>query len=223
MKWMNKLERKYARLAIKNLMYYIVFLNAVILLLILMDRRVIFLLSLNPVLILQGEVWRLVSYVFIPPTTSLFFAVFVLYFYYMVGTALEQEWGSFRFNLYYLIGMLGTTAAAFIAGGGTTAVYLNMSLFLAFAYIYPNFEILLFLVAPVKVKYLAWVYWGFIGYTVVTAPLPAKAAALISLANFLLFFGEDVFRNLKRRYQVSRNRKKFQIQMFKKDDRDSKK
>jgi hypothetical protein len=223
MKWINKLERKYSRLAIKNLMYYIVFLNAVILVLILMDRRVISLLTLNPALILKGEVWRLVSYVFIPPTTSIFFAVFVLYFYYMVGTALEQEWGSFRFNLYYLIGMLGTTAAAFIAGGGTTAVYLNMSLFLAFAYIYPNFEILLFLIAPVKVKYLAWIYWFFIGYTVLTARLPAKVAALISLANFLLFFGEDIIRNLKRRYQVNRNRKKFQGHMFKKDDRESKK
>lgn len=220
MKWINQLERRFSRLAIKNLMYYIVFLNAVIFLLILIDNTgsVIPLLALNPALILEGEVWRLVSYIFIPPTTSIFFAVFVLYFYYMVGTSLEREWGSFKFNLYYLIGMLGTTAAAFIAGGGTTAVYLNMSLFLAFAYIYPNFEILLFLIAPIKVKYLAWLYWFFIGYTVLTARLPHKVAALVSLANFLLFFGEDIVKNLRRRQQVSSNRRRFKSQFKKKNE-----
>ena len=213
MNWINKLERKYSRWAIKNLMYYIVFLNAVIFVLILIDDTgsVVPLLTLDPSLVLQGEIWRLVSYVFIPPRTfSLFFIFFVLYFYYMVGTALEQTWGSFKFNLYYLVGMLGTTAAAFITGGGATAVYLNMSLFLAFAYIYPNFEILLFLLVPVKVKYLAWVYWFFIGSTLLTGPVPTKITALVSLANFLLFFGGDIYKNIKRRQQVQRNRKKFQ-------------
>ncbi len=217
MKWINKLERKFPHMAIKNLIYYIVFLNAVIFILILIDDTgsVIPLLELRPALVLQGEVWRLISYIFIPPTTSIFFVIFVLYFYYMVGTALEQEWGAFKFNLYYLIGMLGTTAGAFIAGGGTTAVYLNMSLFLAFAYLYPNFEILLFLLVPIKVKYLAWFYWFFIGYTVITAPPASKVAALVSLANFLLFFGDDIYKNFKRRQQVSSNRKKFK--MFKDD------
>jgi hypothetical protein len=160
----------------------------------------------------------LISYIFIPPNASPIFILFILYFYYMVGTGLEQEWGTFKFNLYYLIGMLGTTAATFITGGGATAVYLNMSLFLAFAYIYPNFEILLFLLLPLKVKYLAWLNWFFIGFTVLTGTLPAKAAALVSIANFLLFFGKDIYKNLLRRQQVNRNRKKFHSQMSDRDE-----
>ena len=219
MNWLNKLERKYSHLAIKNLMYYIVFLNAIIYILILMDNTgsVIPLLTLNPELILQGEVWRLVSYIFIPPGASPIFIFFILYFYYMVGTGLEQEWGTFKFNLYYLIGMLGTTVATFITGGGVTAIYLNLSLFLAFAYIYPNFEVLLFLLLPVKVKYLAWLNWFFIGFTVVSGTLPAKVAALVSIANFLLFFGKDIYKNLQRRQQVNRNRNKFRSQMSDRD------
>lgn len=201
-------------------MYYIVFLNAVIYVLILFDNTgsVIPLLTLDPALVLQGEVWRLISYIFIPPNASPIFIVFVLYFYYMVGTGLEQEWGTFKFNLYYLIGMLGTTVAIFITGGGATAVYLNMSLFLAFAYIYPNFEILLFLLLPLKVKYLAWLNWFFIGFTVFSGTLPEKTAAVVSIANFLLFFGKDIYKNLQRRQQVNRNRRKFRSHMSDRDD-----
>jgi membrane associated rhomboid family serine protease len=220
MNWLQKLERKYSHLAIKNLMYYIVFLNAVIYVLILIDTTgsVIPLLTLDPALVLQGEVWRLISYIIIPPNASPIFIIFILYFYYMVGTGLEQEWGTFKFNMYYLIGMLGTTAATFITGGGATAVYLNMSLFLAFAYIYPDFQILLFLLLPVKVKYLAWLNWFFIGFTVLSGTLPAKAAALVSIANFLLFFGKDVYKNLQRRQQVNKNRKRFQSHMSDRDE-----
>lgn len=219
MNWLNKLERKYSHLAIKNLMYYIVFLNALIYILILIDHTgsVIPLLTLNPTLVLQGEVWRLVSYIFIPPSASPIFIIFILYFYYMVGTGLEQEWGTFKFNLYYLVGMLGTTVATFITGGGATAIYLNLSLFLAFAYIYPNFEVLLFLLLPVKVKYLAWLNWFFIGFTVMSGTLPAKAAALVSIANFFLFFGKDIYKNLQRRQQVNKNRKKFRSQISDRD------
>ncbi len=211
MKWVNKLERKYGRYAIKNLMYYIVVINAVVFILMMIDPTAIFYkLALFPSLVLRGEIWRLVSYIFIPPTTmSPIFIIFVLYFYYMVGMGLEQEWGSFKFNIYYLVGMLGTTLAAFITGGGGTAVYLNMSLFLAFAYIYPDFEIRLFLLLPLKVKYLAYVYWFFIAVTLFTSPIPSKVAALVSIGNYFLFFGKDFYKDIRRRRQVQQNRKKF--------------
>lgn len=211
MNWLNKLERRFGRLAISGLMYYIIILNAIVFFFMYLDKSgtIYNMLTLEPSLVMQGQIWRLVTYIFIPPTTSPLFIVFVLLFYYMVGVGLEQEWGSFKFNLYYLVGMLATTIAAFLTGGGATAVYLNLSLFLAFAYLFPDNEILLFFIIPLKIKYLAWFNWAFIAYTVLTQPLPEKVVAVVSITNYLLFFGPDLLRHTQRRRQVSENRKKF--------------
>ena len=210
MKWLDRLERKFGHLAIRGLMTYIVSGNLIVFLLDeLLNMSVTSKLVLVPSLVLKGEVWRLVSYIFIPPSSSILWILFALYFYYMVGSSLEHEWGSFRFNIYYLIGMLATTVAAFITGRGSTAAYLNLSLFLAFAHLYPNFEILLFFFIPVKIKYLAWLELAFIAYTVIVAPVPSKVAALASVVNFLVFFGKDFIDRLNMRRQVYRNRKRF--------------
>jgi membrane associated rhomboid family serine protease len=211
MNGLNRLERKFGRFAIRNLMQYIVILNAAVYLLTFADRsgKFINLLTLRPSLVLQGEVWRLLTYIFVPPATSPLWIVFILYFYYMVGTGLENEWGTFKFNVYYLAGMLATTVAAFITGAGATALYLNLSLFLAFAHIYPDFEILLFLILPVKVKYLAMLNWAFIGYTLLFAYLPLKILAIVPIANYFLFFGKDIYRKIQLRRQVYYNRKRF--------------
>lgn len=211
MNWLDKLERKFGRLAIPRLMYYIVAINALVYFLMYLDKtgRVVSLLTLEPSLILKGEIWRLVTYVFIPPASSLLFIFFTLYFYYFIGNGLEQEWGSFKFNMYYLVGMIATTVAAFISGGGATGLYLNWSLLFAFAYLDPNLELLLFMVIPIKIKYLAWLNGFFVGYTVIFGLFPAKIAAIVSLANFLLFFGPELIKGAKRKRQVHENRQKF--------------
>jgi membrane associated rhomboid family serine protease len=211
MNWLNKLERKFGRLAIPRLMYYIIILNAIVYFFMYIDKSgtIMNALTLDPALVMKGEIWRLVTYIFIPPTTSLIFILFVLLFYYTVGVALEQEWGSFKFNMYYLVGMIATTLAAFITGGDVTGIYLNLSLFLAFAYLFPDYQILLFFIIPLKVKYLAWLDWAFIAYTVITQPLSAKVVAVVSLTNYLLFFGKDLFQHTQRQRQVYDNRKKF--------------
>lgn len=194
MNLLDKLERNFGRYAIRELMVYIIGINLLIYFLSYAypESNAISKLWLNPHLIMKGEVWRLITFIFIPPSASVLWIFFILYFYYIVGTGLEHEWGSFRFNVYYFTGMIGTSLAAFIIGQGATALYLNMSLFLAFAYIYPNYEILLFFIVPVKVKYLAWLNWIFIAFTVLTAPLSAKAAAIVSVLNYFLFFGKDI-------------------------------
>jgi len=212
MRWFDKLERKFGNIAIKGLMGYIVGLNAFVYLLTnFLDTTGTYTakLMLIPELVLRGEVWRLFTYIFIPPEASWVFILFVLYFYYMVGNGLEREWGSFRFNIYYFIGMVGTTIAAFLTGGGTTAVYLNLSLFLAFARIYPDFQLLIFFILPVKMKYLAWLNWAFIAYTVVFEPVPFKVAALVSIINYFVFFGKDIVTRTNTGRQVYYNRKRF--------------
>ena len=208
---LNNLERKFGRYAIKDLMMYIVGLNALVyaLSIVYPQSAAVSMLTLDPYLIMHGEVWRLITFIFIPPSASILWIVFILYFYYMVGTGLEHEWGSFRFNIYYFTGMTVTVIAAFIIGQGATALYLNLSLFLAFAYIYPDFEILLFFIVPVKVKYLAWLNWLFIAFTALTAPLPDKVAAIMSVSNYFLFFGRGIIANIGHSGSAYRRRMSF--------------
>lgn len=210
MNLLNGLERRFGRYAIRGLMSYIVYGNALVYLLGYFDERGVLMdaLILKPAAVLKGEIWRLVSFVMIPPPASPLFIFFVLYFYYLIGTSLEKEWGSARFNLYYLAGLAGTALGAFITGAGATAFYLNLSLFLAFAQLFPDFEFRLFFVLPVKARYLAWLDWGFLGFSLLTAAWPAKAAILASILNFFLFFGGDLLAHLRRRQLVRHNRRR---------------
>jgi membrane associated rhomboid family serine protease len=213
--WIDKLERKFGRFAIKNLMAYIVGITGLVYALSYFDRSgfVTSKLMLVPQLVLHGEVWRLVTYIFIPPASSLIWIMFVLYFYYMIGSSLEHEWGSFKFNVFYFTGMLGTTIAAFITGYGATSLYLNLSLFLAFAKIYPDYQLLLFFIIPVKVKYLAMLDWAFIIFTVVFGDIYSKVVAVVSILNYFLFFGKDALSTAKTNRQVYNNRKRFKAEL----------
>lgn len=213
MNWLDKFERKLGHIGIKGLMTYIVGMNAVVFVLWLLEPAFIYKLVLEPSLVMQGEVWRLVTYLFIPPTFSPIWLIFTLYFYYLIGSSLEREWGTFKFNIYYLIGMIGTTAAVFLTGGIGTSFYLNLSLFLAFAYIYPNFQILLFFFFPVKIKYLAWLDAAFLVWTVITGLIPDKAAVAVSIINFLLFFGKDIIIHLKTGRQTYYRRRNYDTKL----------
>lgn len=215
MNLLDKLERKLKRFAIKNLMLYIVSLNLAVFLLMMFDSTGTLWskLILIPSLVFSGEFWRIFTYILIPPTTSIFWILFTLYFYYMIGSSLEHEWGSFRFNLYYFIGFLCTTFAAFATGGIGSSLYLNTSLFLAFARLYPNYEILLFFILPIKMKYLAWFNWALIAYAVFLQPLPFKAAAVASVVSYFIFFGKDILTNTRSTGKAYYNRQRFQSQI----------
>jgi hypothetical protein len=208
---LDKLERRFGRYAISNLMTYIVGANAVVYFASLTSPRtdLIGKLMLSPGLVLKGELWRLITFVFIPPSMSLLWALIILYFYYFIGSSLEHEWGSFRFNIYYFVGMTGTALSAFVSGQSVTAFYLNLSLFLAFAYIFPNYQILLFFIVPVKVKYLAWLDAAFLGSALLTGSLSVKLSVTAALMNFLLFFGKDIMTTLKLRGGSYARRRKF--------------
>ena len=138
--WLSKLERKFGRYAIPNLMYYIIILYAAGFVLNIVNPEFYYrYLSLNAQAILHGQVWRIVTFIIQPPSSSLVFIVFALYLYYMIGQELENAWGAFRFNLYFFSGMLFHVAAAMLLYVFTGMVlpmsvwYLNMSLFFAFA------------------------------------------------------------------------------------------
>ncbi len=197
------------RFYISGLMMIIVFGMAGVFLLDLFFSRSVTasdLLSFNKALILQGQVWRLVTFVFIPEGTSPIFIFFTLYFYYLIGTALENRWGSRRFNLYYLIGILGADLGGMLTGYGTSH-YLNLSLFLAFACLYPDFEILLFFVLPVKIKYIAYLDIAYLAYRLFFLSWAGRGSVLLSFLPFFLFFGEDLFFRAKRLTWKLKNRR----------------
>ena len=122
-------------------------------------------LSFSRSAILRGQVWRLFSYIFTYLNdvrgAGLLLAAVSLFCYYQFGKILESYWGSFRFNLYYLTGLVLTDLAAMLLGAGADATALNLSLFLAVATIAPEAKVLLFFFIPIKMKYMAWVYLGF--------------------------------------------------------------
>ena len=122
-----------------------------------------------------------------------------------MGTALENRWGSKRFNLYYLFGILGADLGGMLFGYGTN-YFLNLSLFLAFACLYPDFEILLFFVLPLKIKYIAYLDAAYLVYLLISNPWGARASMLLSLLPFFMFFGRDLYLGAMRLVRRLRNR-----------------
>lgn len=196
MKLLNKLEYKYGKYAIKGLMKYICVLTVSAYLINLIMPGFMNYLYLTKGLLLQGQIWRLITFIIIPPNSSVIFILLAIYFYYFVGSSLEKEWGSFKFNAYYFIGVILNIFAVLITGGVANIYLLNLSLFFAFAYLYPNQEIRLYLLIPIKVKYLGMINGVFFLYTFITGDLAVKIIVLASIANFLLFFGKEIYHEI---------------------------
>ena len=156
-------------------------------------------LSFNLHSVLHGEIWRLITFLFVPSNGSLFWLAVSLYFYYFIGSTLEREWGTAKFNLYYLSGvvltLVSTIVASLLSGHNLTVSgtgYINMSMFFAFAMLYPDTQVLLFFIIPLKIKWLAWVDGGFFALSILSAlfqgNLVGWVAPVIALLNFVVFF-----------------------------------
>lgn len=195
MNFMNKLERRFGKYAIHNLMYYIIILYGIGTVLDLVAPGVYDnYLSLNAAAILHGQVWRIVTFLIQGPSQGILFAIIALYLYYMIGINLENQWGAFRFNMYFLVGVLGHVLAAIIVYLITGVPYLlgtsylNFSLFFAFAATYPNMQFLLFFIIPVKAKWLAWLNGAYFVYAFIFGNIATRICVVLSLANFFIFF-----------------------------------
>lgn len=218
MNWMNKLEKKFGRFAIRNLMYYIIILYAIgYVVQLFAPEFYASYLSLDVISILHGQIWRLFTFMIYPPSSGLFWFLISLYLYYSIGRTLEYQWGTFRFNLYFFTGVLLHIVGAFVSqflfgvnlGQYFGTYWLNNSLFLAFAATYPNMQFMLFFILPIKAKTLGIIYGIYFGVEIVAGFLanhltinmivalmqigivvhPAYSLmALLSLGNFILFF-----------------------------------
>jgi hypothetical protein len=196
-KWIELFCRKHPYFGIPNLMKYITIANAVLWLLNAVNSRILPYMVFSPYWILRGQVWRLISFVFIPPSTGIL-AFIAFYFYYFLGSTLEQQWGTARFNLYFFSGVVLTILFGFLiywitgVSVSLTAYYLFLSMFFSFAVLFPDMQVLLFFVIPVKMKWLAILDALFFLYGIFTTPFPANLVPVVAILNFFLFCGEDL-------------------------------
>ena len=211
---------KHRNKGIPNLMLYITLGSAVVYFMTLLaDNAVLFnVLRFDRTLILQGQVWRLITFPFVYglTNTNIFLVLISLFCYYSLGRAIENAWGTFRFNLFYFSGIVLMDTFCLIFGGDALVLdyyfylnmgyYLNLSLFLAYSTLYPDAHFLLFFIIPVRAWIFALIDLGITIYDVINmAPLfPYNLFPLVAIANYLLFFGKDVLNLLPLSWRIKR-------------------
>lgn len=219
MKWLDRLDRRYGRHAVPNLTLWLLAGQAMVFLAQYVGPKARFgggameiaaSLALDPQKVYAGEWWRLFTFPFLAPLGEWpLFAIFYFLIFFYLGSTLEAAWGAFRYNAYLGIGYVATVAVAFLAdaispgAGAVVGDYIYWSLFLAFARLRPDFEILLFFVLPVKMRYLAWFVWAGYALQVLLGPWNVKMMAVAAVANYFAFFGFDLVGQAK---QVRRRR-----------------
>ena len=224
MNFLDKMERKFGKYAIPNLIVYLIGAYCIGYLLQYMSPGILKYLNMQPYYVLHGQIWRIITWIFQPTESNLFFLIIMMLFYFQLGRVLENTWGTFRFNAYIFGGMLITVVgslllygiiylffgqafaytASGLMGNIISTKYINMSIFLAFAAMYPEMKVMLYFVIPIKMKWMAVVYLVFIGYDLiqvfsgVNAVLGSGMAwwvtiimlvtIALSLLNFLIFY-----------------------------------
>lgn len=201
---------KHPHFGIPNLMRYIVIITGVVFLISMMDTtsKFEYFLAFSPALILKGQVWRIITWIFLPINGNILYTAIALYFYFFIGSTLERAWGTGKFTIYYLLGMLLQIVYAFIMyiafklPISITASYLNLSMFFAFAALYPDERVLLFFIIPIKMKWLALVDAAFFIVSIIRylsvglwffALMP-----IVAMLGFFLFCGDQLFYSFRR-------------------------
>ena len=207
---MSKFEKRFGKYAISNLSLILILCYVVGYIIQLINADFLLYLTLNPYEVLHGQIWRIFTWVIIPPSSLDPFTIIMLLFYYNIGTSLERTWGTYRYNVYLLSGMFFTVVGSFVwllvqyLTGGTSSnieyisilasvyfstYYINMSIFLAFSATFPNVQVLLMFLIPVKVKWLGILYGLVLVYDFLFAGnLVTRIAIASSLLSFVIFF-----------------------------------
>ena len=203
-RWVDRFCIRHPRFGISNLMLFVVIGNAVVWLFSMMDTTGMLMsfLDFSPALILRGQIWRLLTFALIPNSSGILTLLF-LYFYYFIGSTLEREWGTVKFNIYFFSGILFTVLyglAVYIIFGKNSylgANYIYLSMFFAFASLFPNQIVFLFGLIPLKIKWLAWVDAVYFVLDVIRLPFPLNLLPVVAVLNFLLFCGDELFSSLR--------------------------
>lgn len=191
--------RKHPNFGFENLMKYITIANVVFWLIGAVNPVLLSYLAFNPYLILHGQVWRLISFVFYPPSSGII-AFIAFYFYYWIGTTLERYWGTAEFNCYFFTGIILTVIYGFIVYFAfhinvlLNSQFIYLSMFFSFAALFPDMQVLLFFIIPIKMKYLALVDAAFFVLSVLQNSFPVNLLPVVAILNFFIFCGGDIRR-----------------------------
>lgn len=219
MKFSSNFEKKFGKYAVKNLSMVLIICYACGYVLRMISPGIMDFLYLNPYqIIFHGQIWRLVTWLIVPPSSFDIFTLLMLYFYYSLGTTLERTWGTYRYNVYIFSGILFTIAGAFLLFAYTavfqnevdtklalymlwvvdnngrslapmfSTYYVNMSIFLAFACTYPNMQVMLFFLIPIRIKILGIIYGALLVYQFLMGSIADQFVIAASLMNFVVFF-----------------------------------
>ena len=216
---------RHPRFGIPNLMLYIVAGNVIVYLLMMFTQRAdanaLAFLSLNTAAVLRGELWRIVTYVFVPGSSNMFMLLISLYFYYWIGSTLERQWGTPKFTLYYISGVLltavGVLVASLISGQNyvvSGSAYVNLSMFFAFAFLFPDTTVLFMFIIPVKMKWLAYLDGALFAFDIIRGIGAHNWAdvvlPVVALLNFAVFIWPEVhYLRQRAQYQTSRKTVQF--------------
>ena len=214
MQWLYKLEKKFGKYAIPNLMMYILFLQAVVFLVINLTGNPVIVTSLmfDRASILSGQIWRLFTFIFIPSElTSPLWFILMIFIYYSVGSQIERAIGSFNFNVYYFSSMIAAVIVSFIfnISGYSIAYYIHLSLFLAFATLMPDATFYIYFVIPFKAKYLLIFYFIMLGVDMIAGGFESIVLICASLLGYFIFFGLPALRHQKIRHKGLPGQKQF--------------
>lgn len=202
MDFISRFCRRHPNFGIPDLMKYIVGGNVLFWLLSLVNPVLMSYLTFSPAAIMRGQVWRLITIIFYPPSTGIL-ALLAFYFYYLIGNTLERYWGSAQFTIFFFSGVILSELYAFIvyfASGislNITATYIYLSMFFSFAALYPDMTVLLFFIIPVKMKWLAYFDGALFVYSIFTTSFPMNLLPLVAILNFIIFCGGDLLQSVK--------------------------
>lgn len=212
MNWIDKLEKRLGGFAMPNLALFLIVGQ------ILVYGAAVFgvfspeVFYLNPVLVARGEVWRLVTFIFIPPLAlHPIFLIIAWYIFWMMSQALEAQWGTFRYNLFIWLGIFFTLLVSLVIPNyWYSNYYILLTVFFAFATLYPEFEFRIYFILPVKVKWLALISLVLLVLEFIRNPWPMRLVILASMANYLLFFGREFFSMMHHRQRRVKHKKEVQ-------------
>lgn len=210
MDFLTKLERKYGKFAIPNLTMMLIICFVIGYMIQIFSSGAIYYINLNPELIMQGQIWRLFTWILMPPGGASILVIITLLFYFHVGRTLENVWGDFRYTLYIVsgviftdVGVVGTYlvmklcgmeeyASLYASYSDVSTYYLCMSMFLAYAFMFPDMQVLLYMIIPIKVKWLGYLDIVYLIYSVLTYGLmgyyPGMVTIIASVLNFIVFY-----------------------------------
>ena len=211
MSWFHKLERRLEPYAIPNLTLYLVIGQTFVFLTAMLGMLDVNKCIFVPDLVTHGEPWRLLTFVFIPPNAGWMFIAFALYLFYLFGSSLEHYWGTLHYNLFLLTGYLLTVGLAFVTPHVmATNLFIGGAVFLAFAYVNPDFVMYIFFILPVKIKWLGLIAWIGYAWSFFTGGWSAKLSITAAVGNFLIFFAHDLWLGIKQgRHRMQSQTKRF--------------